>query len=108
MVGKVVGIGEADPGLGLRFGGAGDGDEVHVIVFLGPVAVHQIAVRAADPLDGRNVQFHGAHRPLNRSGAALDRQGWRQAGLVAASDRDTALRRYYDINGVPAPHGGAW
>jgi len=40
--------------------------------------------------------------------AALDRQGWRQAGLVAASDRDTALRRHYDINGVPALPGGAW
>jgi hypothetical protein len=40
--------------------------------------------------------------------AALDRQGWRQAGLVAAADRDTALRRHYDLHGVPTAEGGAW
>ncbi len=35
--------------------------------------------------------------------AGLARRGWRQAGVVAAVNPDAALRRHYDLHGVPAP-----
>ncbi len=40
--------------------------------------------------------------------AGLARRGWRQAGVVAAADADTALRRHYDLHGVPAPGDEPW
>ena len=32
--------------------------------------------------------------------AAAEMRGWRMAGLAAAPDRDSALRRYFDLNPV--------
>ena len=32
--------------------------------------------------------------------AAAELRGWRMAGLAAAPDRDSALRRYFDLNPV--------
>lgn len=40
--------------------------------------------------------------------AGLARRGWRQAGVVAAVDADAALRRHYDLHGVPAAPGDPW
>ena len=40
--------------------------------------------------------------------AGLARSGWRQAGVVAAGGPDAALRRHYDLHGVPASPGGQW
>jgi len=40
--------------------------------------------------------------------AGLARRGWRQAGLVAATGADAALRRHYDLHGVPAAPGDPW
>jgi hypothetical protein len=35
--------------------------------------------------------------------AGLIRRGWRDCGLVAAANREAALRRYYDLYHPPAP-----
>ena len=40
--------------------------------------------------------------------AGLARRGWRQAGVVAAIDADAALRRHYDLHGVPGVPDDPW
>ena len=49
-----------------------DGQEVDVIDLLRAVAVDQVEVRAADALDGRDVQLHRADPALDGLRAALD------------------------------------
>ena len=64
---EVVEIGEADGVLLLV--GAGDGHEVDVVDAVRAVAVDEIDVRAADGLDGGDVELHWA-RLLVKAGSA--------------------------------------
>ena len=63
-----------------------------------------ITAAAAGPAFGVIVGF-GAN-DWRRDGLA--RRGWRQAGVVAAVNPDAALRRHYDLHGVPAPRDEPW
>jgi len=56
------------------------------------VAVDEIEVRAADPLDGRDVQLHGPDRALHRLRAALHRQ-LERLGRVADPESHGVGRR---------------
>ncbi len=82
VVRQVVEIGEAEARD--RGRGALDGREVHIVDGLGPIAVDQIEVRAADPLDGRDVQLHRTHQAAHLFGAALERQAQGLAGVAHA------------------------
>ncbi|OIQ69918.1 hypothetical protein GALL_484760 [mine drainage metagenome] len=86
VMGQVVEIGKAN---GVPRHGrvrAGDGHEVDVVDLLGAVTVDQIEVRAADPLDRRDVQLHRPNRPQHRLRPALDRQ-LQGLGGVAHAER---------------------
>ena len=52
--------------------------EIDVVDLLGAVAVDEVEVGAADPLDRRDVELARAARGLDRHGAALDRQRQRR------------------------------
>ncbi len=82
VVGQVVEVGQPHAALGQGRRGALDRPEVDVIDLLGPIAVDQIEVRAADPLDGRDIQLHRPHRAPHRRRAPLHRQGQRPGGVL--------------------------
>src|SRR6202012_4201490 len=61
-----------------------DGHEVDFVDLARAVTVDEIQVRAADPLDSRDVQLHRSYGPLHFRGATLECELQRLAGIPYA------------------------
>ena len=67
---QVVDAGEPDR-RSMRVG-AGQRDEIDIVDRVLAIAIDEVDQAAADPLDGRDVEFHRAELAVHRPGAELD------------------------------------